>query len=100
MQKKQQAAKATSAAKMCGVVESFEVSRVRQINSGAVFFTLKLNGVDINNCRVVEGKNGDFIAMPQYKGSNGAYYNVCYFRFSADDEKTIIAEVERALNEE
>lgn len=92
--KRNEQAKATH---QVGRVDSFDVSRVRDTTAG-VFFTLTLNGVDINNCHVVEMKNGnDFISFPATKGKDGKYYNVCYFRFSDEDQQAVIASVEAAL---
>ncbi|MBR2679278.1 MAG: hypothetical protein IKE23_00680 [Exiguobacterium sp.] len=85
-----------------GHVDSFVVSRVRQVNGkngDVVFFSLTLNGVSINNVRVAEGKNGDFISLPQYRGSDGKWYSTVFFRFAPDDEAAILAEVEKQLNE-
>lgn len=85
----------------CGEVNSFVVSRVRQLdsrNGSVIFFSLNLNGVSINNVRVAEGKNGDFISLPQYRGSDGKWYSTVFFRFSPDDETAILAEVEKLLN--
>lgn len=82
-------------------VESFEVTRARVVegrNGSVVFFSLELNGVAINNCRVGEGKNGDFISLPQYRGNDGKYYSHVFFRFSPEDEKAILAEVEKQIN--
>lgn len=82
-----------------GRIDFVSVDRVRD-TKGGVYFTLTLNGVHINGCRIVEGKNGDFISLPQYKGSDGKWYNHVYFKFSEDDSKQIIAMVEAALNGE
>lgn len=85
-----------------GTVDSFTVSRVRQVdgkNGTVIFFSLVLNGVYINNVRVAEGKNGDFISLPQYRGSDGKWYSTVFFRFTEDDEAQILEEVERQLNE-
>lgn len=79
-------------------VRDVEVSRVRQTQNGTVFFTLKLNGVTIYDCRVVEGKNGDFVAFPSDKGSDGKYYSKVYAPLSEEDAKAIISEVEKQLN--
>lgn len=84
-----------------GKIESYEVTRARCIDSAngqVIFFTLNLNGVAINNCRVAEGKKGDFISLPQYKGNDGKYYSHVYFRFSEEDEKCILEDVERQIN--
>lgn len=82
-----------------GVVNDFSVDRVRQ-TKGGVYFTLILNGVTINNCRVVESKDyGDFISLPSYKSSNGEYYNTVFFKFSKADTENILSLVEKMLNE-
>lgn len=86
-----------------GIVDSFEVSRVRQVrtqnNGEVIFFSLLLNGVSINNVRVAEGRKGDFISLPQYRGSDNKWYSTVFFRFSPEDEKEILDEVEKQLNE-
>lgn len=82
-------------------VDSHEVLDVRVIdtkNGDMVLFTLVLNGVKIYSCRVATGKNGDFVSMPQTKGGNGQYYNVVYAPLSDEDNKTILDEVQTAIN--
>lgn len=32
----------------------------------------------VKNIRVVEGKNGLFISMPSYKGTDGEYHDLCF----------------------
>ncbi len=83
-------------------IRDHEVSNVRVIdtkNGDMVLFTLEVNGVTIYNCRVATGKNGDFISFPQYKGTNGNYYNNVYVAISDEDSKKILAEVQTAINE-
>lgn len=84
-------------------LESWNVDRVRVVTTkdgkDLVFLTLMLNGVSINNCRIVTGKNGDFVSFPQYKGSNGEYYNVVYARLSEEDTKNICALVQEKIDE-
>lgn len=83
-------------------VDSFEVKNVRVVdgrNGDLVFFTLTLNGVTIYNCRVATGKNGDFISFPQYKGTNGTYYNNVYAPLSDEDSTKILDAVQSAINE-
>lgn len=82
-------------------VREYEVKNVRVVdgrNGDLVFFTLVLNGVTIYNCRVATGKNGDFISFPQYKGSNGEYYNNAYASLSDEDSKKILDDVQAAIN--
>lgn len=77
------------------------VSNVRVVdgkNGDIVFFTLMLNGVTIYNCRVATGKNGDFISFPQYKGSNGTYYNNVYVSISDEDSAKILEEIQVEIN--
>lgn len=83
-------------------VDSFEVKNVRVVdgkNGDLVFFTLTINGVTIYNCRVATGKNGDFISFPQYKGTNGTYYNNVYAPLSDEDSTKILDAVQSAINE-
>lgn len=78
-------------------VMSFEVSGVRQFEK-TVFFNLKLNGVQIYGCTVVEGKKGDFISLPSRKGKGEKWYSIVYARISEHDQEIILAEVEKQLN--
>lgn len=80
-----------------------EVTSVRVVETkidDLVFFTLKLNGVYINNCKVATGKSGDFIGFPQYKGSNDKWYNVVYAPLSDEDTELILKAVQEKLDEE
>lgn len=54
-------------------VKDVQVSNVRVTNDDKVYFTLIVNGVFINNCRVTTGSKGDFVSFPSYKGRNGNY---------------------------
>ena len=82
-------------------IDSWDVSKVRVVgskNGDMIFFTLMLNGISINNCKAVSGKNGDFIAMPQYKGSDGNYYNSVYAFLADEDQKLILEKVQAAID--
>ena len=82
-------------------LRSMEVRNVRVIagkNGDLVFFTLELNGVTIYNCRVATGKNGDFISFPQYKGSDGKYYNNVYVSLSDEDTAKIVEEIQKQID--
>lgn len=84
-------------------VRECEVKNVRVVegkNGDLVFFTLVINGVTIYNCRVATGKNGDFISFPQYKGSNGTYYNNVYVAISDEDSAKILDEIQKQIDNE
>ena len=84
-------------------IRTHEVSNVRVVDGkigDLVFFTLNINGVTIYNCRVATGKNGDFISFPQYKGSNGTYYNNVYVAISDEDSAKILEEIQKAIDEQ
>lgn len=103
----------TSKAKKTGKAENKEerqtievrdvaVKQVRVVagkSGDLVFFTLVLNGVTIYNCRVATGKNGDFISFPQYKGSDGKYYNNVYVALADEDSEAILQEIQRQIDE-
>lgn len=83
-------------------IRDCEVKNVRVVegkNGDVVFFTLTINGVTIYNCRVATGKNGDFISFPQYKGSNGTYYNNVYVAISEEDSAKILEEIQKQIDE-
>lgn len=46
--------------------------------------------VQINGCRLIEGKNGWFISYPSWKDKDGNYHNYCYFQFTAEDAQLIM----------
>ena len=73
-----------------------KVIRANQVED-LVFFDVDINGVTIYGCKVVEGKNGDFISFPSHKGKDGKYYNHAYIKLSDDQAKDIISQVENML---
>ena len=84
-------------------IRECEVKNVRVVeskNGDLVFFTLTINGVTIYNCRVATGKNGDFISFPQYKGTNGNYYNNVYVSISDEDSAKILEEIQNQIDED
>lgn len=50
-----------------------------------VFYDIQYGAVIITGCRVIEGKNGDFLAMPS-RESNGEYYPVVYLSHDLGDQ--------------
>lgn len=85
--------------KECIKIDSFKIIRTHIFDNGGVSFDLTVNGVTIYGCRVVESKDGDFISLPQRKGNDGKYYSIVWARFSDEDTKDILAEVEKQLNQ-
>lgn len=77
---------------------TLEVSRVKMWNNGGVTFDLTVNGVKIYGCRVVEGKNGDFIGFPSRKGSDGKYYSHANAALDPDATSLVLSAVEEELN--
>lgn len=80
---------------------SFEVKNVRVVEGkkgDIVFLTLILNGVTLYNCRVATGKAGDFISFPQYKGTDGNYYNSAYAALSDEASKTILEKIQEIID--
>ena len=73
-----------------------KVIRANQVDD-LVFFDVEINGVTIYGCKVIEGKNGDFISFPSHKGKDGKYYNHAYIKLSDDQAKDIISQVENML---
>lgn len=79
-------------------VTSLEVTRAHSWGEGkGASFDMKLNGINLYNCRVVEGKKGDFISFPSYNGKDGKYYSHYWAKLSEETTKEIIAKVEEML---
>lgn len=74
-----------------------KVTRAKQFKDGGVVFDMVVNGVTIYGCRVIEGKNGDFVSFPAYKGSDGKYYSHVWIKLSDDDTAAIVKQVENML---
>lgn len=54
--------------------------------------------VTIYNCRIVEGRKGEFIGWPSYEGNDGKYWNHVYVDISHADEEDIISEVRAQID--
>ena len=78
------------------VVIDAKVIRANQVGD-AVFFDMEVNGVTIYGCKVIEGKNGDFISFPSHKGKDDKYYNHVWVKLSDDDTAAIVKQVEEML---
>ena len=95
--------KAEQTERECIELRSAEVKNVRVVeakNGDLVFFTAVINGVVIYNCRVATGKNGDFISYPQYKGSDGKWYNNVYVSLTEEDSNKILELVQAEIDKE
>lgn len=53
-------------------------------------FTLNIPGATFMNLKVVQGKNGMFIAMPQTKGKNDQWYDQYRIYLSDKDQQRVI----------
>ena len=69
--------------------KSIQVANVKEWNDDNITFTLIINGVSIYGCRIVEGKNGDFVSFPSRKGNDGKYYSHAFIKLSTSDVDTI-----------
>ena len=77
---------------------TFKVTRAKEFKK-VVYFDLLINDlVNIYGCKVIEGKNGDFIAFPSYKATNDKYYNHAYVQLSDEDTHDILKMVEDLLD--
>lgn len=82
-------------------IDTFKVMKVRLLPSGSVTFDMELNGITIYGCFVNTSKDGhDFISLPQRKGTDGKFYSIVYARFSDEDTKAIIEEVENVYKQQ
>ena len=73
-----------------------KVTRANQVGE-TVYFDVIINGVTIYGCKVVEGKNGDFISFPSHKGKDDKYYNYVYIKLSDEQTAGIVKQVEEML---
>ena len=78
-------------------IHSLKVIRAKEHNN-TCFVDLEINGVSIYGCRYVEGKNGDFISFPSYKGKDGNYYNYAYAKLDAATVQLINEEIDKLLS--
>ena len=78
-------------------VSSVQVIRAKEYKN-TIFFDVEINGVKIYGCRYVEGKNGDFVSFPSYKGSDGKYYNHCYIELDEAMVALIDEQIDKLLS--
>ena len=71
-------------------IKGATVQACHLISDRVCVFTLNVPGATFLNLKVVEGKNGMFIAMPQSKGRDGKYYDLYRVFLSDEDTQRII----------
>lgn len=63
------------------------------------FATLTIYGfIKIYNCKVIDGENGIFLAMPNYKGSDNKYYSHAYLDDEDKDGRFVVDEISALLD--
>ena len=75
-------------------IEGATVQACHLISDRICVFTLNVPGATFLNLKVVDGKNGEFIAMPQSKGRDGQYYDLYRVYLSEKDAQRVISAVE------
>lgn len=86
----------TEEAKKPAVTYDVTVTRAKEVKDSYAF-DMEVNGVKIYGCWLKEGKNGNFVSFPSYKGSDGKYYSHCYFPISEELKKEIEDQIEANL---
>ena len=74
---------------------TISVTRAHQFYDGSISFDMTVNGVQIYNNKLVEGKKGIFVSFPSRKGKDGKYYSYAFVQLSADDVKDIVSQIEK-----
>ena len=59
---------------------------IGSVKNQYVFYDIQYGDVIITGCRVVDSKNGAFLAMPSREGSDGEYYPVVYLSHELGDK--------------
>lgn len=75
-------------------IKGATVQACHLISDRICVFTLNVPGAVFFNLKVIDGKNGEFIAMPQSKGRDGQYYDQYRVYLSEKDEQRVISAVE------
>lgn len=74
-----------------------EILRVKKFEDGNIVFDLKIGKITIYGCKVIKGKNGEFIGFPNYKGKDAKHYNHVWIELDKDETKAIITQVKIKL---
>lgn len=76
----------------------FTVKNCREFPDGGVTFALMAGRFTIYGCRMVEGKNGEFISFPARKGKDGKYYNHAVCVLTPEETAEVINAVYEVLD--
>ena len=81
-------------------IKGMTVANVRKLGENVIAFSLLGNGLGLYNLRVLNGRNGEFVATPQEKGKDEKYHSLYAVYLSEEDEKRVIAAVKGKLPKE
>ena len=72
------------------------VKKAKQFTWG-ISFDMIVNDVTIYGCKLLSKKDSDevFIAFPSRKGTDGKYYYYAYVQLSEEEQKDIVAQIEK-----
>ena len=82
------------------ITGEFKIIRAYEFDDGTISFDMDFAGISFYRCMIRKGKNGDFIAFPSYKGSDGNYYHYYFINFDEDTAEAIIDAVNAKLDTE
>lgn len=71
-------------------IKGATIQAAHMITDKICVFTLNIPGASFMNLKIIDGKNGEFIAMPQTKGRNDQYYDEYRIWLTDEDTKKVI----------
>lgn len=80
-------------------IEGMKVQNVRVLSEDVLAFSLNGKGLGLYNLRVVNGKNGKFVSVPQTKGKDGKWYNQYALYLTDEDQAKLIEQAEALIAE-
>lgn len=79
----------------------YSVENAKEWKDGNVTFNLVIDDfITVYNCKVIEGKKGDFLSFPQYKGKNGKYYSHAFVKLEDGEREDIIKEARKVAEKQ
>lgn len=96
MSRRSENKEAQAAKEEAAKIYNLEVKRAKEYKN-TLFFDVEINGVMIYGCRFIEGKNGDFVSFPSYKGNDGKYYSHCYIKLDEAAISLIDEQIDKLL---